>query len=112
MLSPKRGRWSDPAAFVHLPAPLPLRAMPAPQTAPVTMSRPSPDATILVLLCGRPQATAAAIGTACRMTPGEVRARLAGLESQRLVVGRHDMHLVSAARVFAVTGEGRRKVER
>lgn len=72
---------------------------------------PSPDAAILVLLCQRPQATAAAIGTACRMTPGEVRSRLAGLESRRLVVGRHDMRLVPPARVFAVTGEGRRRVE-
>ena len=71
----------------------------------------SPDTAILILLCQRPQVTAAAIGTACRMTPGEVRARLAGLERRRLVAGRHDMRLVPPARVFAVTSEGRRKVE-
>lgn len=77
----------------------------------MTTLRSSPDATILTLLCQRSQATAAAIGAACRMTPGEVRTRLAGLESRRLVVGRHDVRLVPPARTFTITGEGRRKVE-
>ena len=111
MPSPKRGRWSDPAAFVHLD-PFSPRAMPAPQPASVTTPRPSPDATILVLLCQRPQATAAEIGITCRMTAGEVRSRLAGLESRRLVVGRQDVRLVPPARAFAITSEGRRKIER
>ncbi len=72
---------------------------------------PSSDAAIVVLLCQRPQATAAEIGITCRMTAGEVRSRLAGLESRRFVAGRHGMRLVPPARVFAVTGEGRRKVQ-
>ena len=45
------------------------------------------------------------------MTPGEVRARLAGLESQRLITGREDARLVPPARAFKITGEGRRKVD-
>ena len=71
---------------------------------------PSSDAAILILLCHRPQATAAAIGDACRMSPGEVRARLAGLESRRLITGRQDARLVPPARAFVITSEGRRKV--
>ncbi len=78
----------------------------------MTTSRLSPDAAILTFLCAQAQATAAAIGEACRMTPGEVRARLVGLESQRLVTGRPDARLVPPARVFMITGEGRRKVKR
>lgn len=78
----------------------------------MTTLRLSPDAIILTFLCDRPQATAAAIGEGCRMTPGEVRARLASLESQRFVTGRQDARLVPPARTFMVTDEGRRKVER
>ncbi len=73
---------------------------------------PSPDATILVLLCQRLQATAAEIGITCQMTAGEVRSRLAGLESRRPVAGRLDARLAPPARAFAITGEGRREVER
>ncbi len=76
----------------------------------MTTSRLSPDAAILTFLCDRTQATAAVIGEACRMTPGEVRARLVGLESQRLITGRNDTRLVPPARTFMITGEGRRKV--
>ena len=76
----------------------------------MTTLRLSPDATILTFLCDRTQATAAVIGKACRMAPGEVRARLVGLESQRLVTGRNDTRLVPPARTFMITGEGRRKV--
>ena len=76
----------------------------------VTPHRFSPDATILAFLCDRTQATAAAIGEACHMTPGEVRAHLVGLESQRLITGRHDARFVPPARAFMITGEGRRKV--
>ena len=72
--------------------------------------RLSPGATILAFLCDRTQATAAAIGEACHMAPGEVRARLVGLESQRLITGRQDARLVPPARAFMITGEGRRKV--
>ena len=44
------------------------------------------------------------------MTPGEVRARLVGLESQRLITGRQDARLSPPARAFVITSEGRRKV--
>ena len=76
----------------------------------MTTLRLSPDATILTFLCDRHQATAAAIGTACAMAPGEVRARIVGLESQRLIIGRQDARLVPPARAFMITSEGRRKV--
>ncbi len=73
----------------------------------MTTHRVSPDATILAFLFDRTQATAAAIGEACRMAPGEVRARLVGLESRRLITGRQDARLVPPARAFVITGEGR-----
>ena len=76
----------------------------------VTTHRLSPDATILAFLCDRTQATAAAIGEACRMAPGEIRARLVGLESRRLITGRQNARLVPPARAFVITGEGRPKV--
>lgn len=44
------------------------------------------------------------------MSLGEVRTRLVGLESQRLITGREDAGLVPPARAFMITGEGRRKV--
>ena len=75
----------------------------------MTVLRTSPDAVILRFLNDRSQATAAAIGEACCMTPGEVRGRLAGLESQRLITGRQDTRLVPPARTFVITGEGRRR---
>ena len=78
----------------------------------MTALRLSPNTIILRFLCDRSQATAAAIGNACRMAPGEVRARLAGLESQRLITSRQDARLVPPARTFMITGEGRRKVGR
>ena len=48
---------------------------------------------------------------ACWMTPGEVRARLVMLESQRLVAGRPDKDAPPGKprRIYVVTGEGRRK---
>ena len=57
------------------------------------------------------QATAAAIGTACRTTPGEVRSRLVHLERLRLATSRHDMRVVPLGRVYVLTREGLRKVE-
>ena len=84
--------------------------MPSYQIDLVTTHRLSPDATILTFLCDRTQATAAMIGEACRMAPGEVRARLVGLESRRLITGRQDARLVPPARAFMITDEGRRKV--
>ena len=57
------------------------------------------------------QATALAIQTACRMTLGEVRSRLAHLESLRHVTSRQDMRLVPPARVFLIISEGRRRIE-
>lgn len=77
----------------------------------MTTLRTSPETLILAFLSERTQATAPAIQAACRMTPGEVRARLAGLESQRLIVGRQDARLVPPARAFMITSEGRRKVD-
>lgn len=76
----------------------------------MTVLRLSPDAIILRLLLDRPHTTATAIGAACRMTPGEVRSRLAHLESLRHVTSRHDKGAVPPVRVYAVTTEGRRKV--
>ena len=66
----------------------------------------SPDALILSVLLDRPHAT----GAACRMSPGEVRSRLAHLESLRLVTSRSDKG-TPPSRVYAVTPEGRRKVK-
>ena len=74
------------------------------------MIRPnSPEATILAFLHRRGGASAAEIGTGCRMTPGDVRARLVTLESMRLASGRYDMS-TPPRRVYALTAEGRRKV--
>ena len=42
------------------------------------------------------------------MAPGEIRSRLAALESRRLVSGRTDKGVVPPRRVYIVTGEGRR----
>ena len=76
----------------------------------MTTLRQSPDTLILTLLHGRTQATAAAIGKACRMTQAEVRSRLTHLKSLRLVASRHDMRAVPPGRVYAITTEGRRRV--
>ncbi len=76
----------------------------------VTTLHTSPDALILRLLLDRPHATAAAIGTACRMMPGEVRSRLAHLESLRLITGRQHKG-TPPSRVYLITNEGRRKME-
>jgi hypothetical protein len=77
----------------------------------MTILRTSPNALILNLLVGRPHATAAAISTACRLTPGETRSRLAQLESLRHVTSREDKALVPLSRVYAITAEGRRRIE-
>ena len=76
----------------------------------MTTLRASPDILILIFLFERTQATAAEIQSACRLLPGEVRSRLAHLESLRHVMSRTDTRLVPPARVFILTGEGRRKV--
>lgn len=78
----------------------------------MTTLRTSPDTLILAFLAERIQATAPAIQAACRMTPGEVRSRLAHLESLRHVTSRQDARLVPPARAFMITGEGRRIVGR
>lgn len=77
---------------------------------PMPTLRTSPDALILAFLSERTQATASAIQAACRMTPGELRSRLAHLESLRHVASRQDMRFVPSARVFLITSEGRRRV--
>ena len=72
---------------------------------------PSPDLIILRHLATRTRASAAEIGTACRMIAAEVRARLVMLESSRLVSGRQtpDASRGKLRRVYVVTSEGRRK---
>ena len=82
-----------------------------PMSCFLTTLRSSPDALILHLLLGRSHATAAAIGATCRLSPGEVRSRLAHLESLRHVTSRQDNRMTPPARVYAITAEGRRKVE-
>ena len=69
---------------------------------------PSSDVLILRWLARRTNAAAPAIGAACAMVPGEIRARLASLESRRLVSSRSDKDTTPPRRVYAVTGEGRR----
>ena len=76
----------------------------------MTTLRTFPDTLILAFLAERTQATAPAIQAACRMMPGEVRSRLAHLESLRHVTSRQDMRLVPPTRVFVITSEGRRRV--
>ena len=76
----------------------------------MTTLRQSPDTLILTLLHGRTQATAAAIGKACRMTP-EVRSRLVHLESLRLISSRQDTRTVPPGRAYAITREGLRRVQ-
>ena len=68
----------------------------------------TPTLTILRWLARRDAATAPAIGAACAMTPGEIRSRLAGLESRRLVSSRSDKDATPPRRVYFVTGGGRR----
>lgn len=75
------------------------------------MTSPSPDLAILRHLADCTCATAAEIGIAYRMTANEVRVLLVALESRRLVIGWQDSRLVPAARVFAISSEGRRMVE-
>lgn len=73
------------------------------------MQPPSPDLAILRWLARRDHATAPAIGTACAMVPGEIRARLSALESRRLVASRSEKDAAgSSRRAFYVTGEGKR----
>ncbi len=78
----------------------------------MTTLRTSPDILILTFLFARTQATAADIQTVCRLSLGVVRSRLAHLERLRYVISRTDTRLVPPARVFILSGEGRRKVER
>ena len=68
----------------------------------------SPDTVILRWLARRTAAPAPEIGTACAMAPGEIRSRLAALESRRLVSSRSDKDTTRPRRVYFVTSEGRR----
>ncbi len=73
----------------------------------MTTLRTSPDTLILRWLARRTAAPAPEIGTACAMAPGEIRARLAAMESRRLVSSRQDKDTTRPRRVYFVTGEGR-----
>lgn len=64
---------------------------------------------ILRHLATRSFASAAEIGPACAMAPGEVRARLVMLESQRYVTGRQDKTDGKPRRVYFLTSEGLRR---
>ena len=68
----------------------------------------SPDTLILRWLARRTAVPAPEIGTACAMAPGEIRSRLAALESRRLLSSRSDKDTTPPRRIFFVTGEGRR----
>ena len=68
----------------------------------------SPDLVILRWLARRDHAAAPTIGAACAMPPGEIRTRLAALESRRLVASRSEKDGTPPRRVFYVTGEGKR----
>lgn len=72
---------------------------------------PSPELAILRHLAVRTTASAAEIGAACAMSPGEVRGWLVMLESQRLIAGRSDKAAGERTprRVYVITAEGRRK---
>ena len=76
----------------------------------MTIGPGSPEASILALINRRGQASAVEIGTACRMTPGNVRGRLVMLESLRFISGRYD-NSTPPRRVYAITGEGERQVQ-
>ena len=69
----------------------------------------SPEAAILALIRRRGQVSAVEIGTACRMTPGDVRSRLVTLESMRLVSGCYNKS-TPPRRIYALTGEGARMI--
>ena len=77
----------------------------------MTTLRLSSDKLLLMLLRDQAQATAAAIGKACRMTPAEVRSRLVHLESLRLISSRQDTRTVPPGRAYAITREGLRRVQ-
>ena len=70
---------------------------------------PSAELAILRFLAARAHSSAAEIGTACRMTAAEVRARLVMLESMRLVSSRQYVGTVPPRRAYVLTEEGRRK---
>ena len=72
------------------------------------MTAGAPDRLVLRWLARRTGETATGIGSACGLVPGEVRACLAALESQRLIASREDKDTIPARRVYYVTAEGRR----
>ncbi len=66
----------------------------------------SPEGIILALVHRRGTASAVEIGTACRMTPGDVRRRLMTLENARFISGRYATS-ASPRRIYFITAEGR-----
>ena len=77
----------------------------------MNMDLRSTSALILTYLAKRAHAPANEIGLACQMKPGEVRARLVHMESLRLVTSHSTRGTVPPTRVYALTAEGRRRVE-
>lgn len=70
----------------------------------------SPEIAILTWLVGQEHGTIAEIGDACGIAFVSARGRLSVLEKQKLITGRSN-GAVPPLKVYAVTAEGRRRVE-
>ena len=71
----------------------------------------SPEAAILTWLVDHEHATASEVGHACGMVVASAQGRLNVLKTQGLVTGKLN-DAVPPARVYAITAEGRREIER
>ncbi len=76
----------------------------------MTIHPGSSEAAVLALIQRRGQVSALEVGTACRMTPGDVRGRLVTLGSSRLLSAHYDKS-IPPRRADALTREGAREVE-
>ena len=77
----------------------------------MTTARHPTTNSILTFLAERAHASLDEIGSALDMKTGEVRARLAHMEGLRLVTSYSIKSAVSPRRVYAVTTDGRRRIE-